>query len=356
MCVFSREVASVINTKIFVGKIASQNGAKQFTVYGNQVELGAGQSAMILPLPNPGGLQGQIEVIDMTPYSDFFEDIERLYPRMRGGFGFKGISPQTTTLQVQQCGGYEFSIANTLADLDRLDWEHFEADESVKTLLQKHYATDFGFLVCKCFKSGEYAPIGIIHPSVEGRLYVPTMHEHGTQGGVAEWSHKIYALNAAGLRMTYLRTSLDQIVGAQDSRVSIGPNNLKYNLLPEGLVDVPTHEALEARNDRPELGIITRFTIDGKHGNGDLYLVDGVMRENPPPCCTFELNQDCYVLQKSYRCNTCAPAAAFLDLDLCQFCADQHTAAGHQVDFFRHSMVSCDHYGTKSVQNISPLV
>ena len=347
MCVFSKPVDSVKNTKILVAKLGGANLGKQFTVYQNQVKLGATPSAMILPLPNRGGVADQIEMVDMSGYKQIFEDLNDLFPKLEAqssnSKGMRGISYSEPKLEIKTCGDYEYSVANTLADLDRLDWEHYEADESVRALLVKHYSVDFGFLVCKCTKDGQYSPVGVLHPALDKHVYVPTMHEHGIGGNAhSDWSHQIFALDVAAPKNTHLLSSLDQAVRCEYKSAAVTVFDLKTSLLPVGFLSNKTIDGRGRYVSR-----ISQFSVDGFQGNGDLYLASHVIPYDAvPDCCTFDVSNETYVHQKNFKCTTCAPDRN-LGLVLCAFCAPLHEAAGHVLSEAAFSTCFCDRVGNK---------
>jgi hypothetical protein len=89
--------------------------------------------------------------------------------------------------------------------LHQVDASVFKVSKSLGRVLAEHYATDFGFLICKLTTSGEQHPIAYTHPVAnDGRLFVPTRHEHGhthaagsgsaaDDDGHADWDHFIYS-------------------------------------------------------------------------------------------------------------------------------------------------------------------
>lgn len=356
MCLFSTSVARVNNTEIFVAKLAGSRIGKQLTVYKNRVTLGVDPTAMILPVPNPDGFVDQISVIDMTACASIFEDLASFFPVAKslsfGAFGAAANS-QSAKLEIKQSGDYEYSIADTLNDLDMLDWSHFKVDEAIKTILQKQYAVDFGFVVCRCKKSGDYAPIGIVHPSIKGKLHVPTMHEHGMSDPSAppEWDHTIYAVNTVSPQVDYLKTSLGQIVMTTRRRALFDAARLKLPKLSKGF-GIFTSNTIRIETDQYAQDSILQLVIHGQQGNGDLLLLDSHLPEGELECCSAELMDHHHVYQESFACLTCAPHAKTLDLDLCTYCAKKHHANGHRVEPYRKQILTCDGYGETSLQNV----
>ena len=86
MCIFSRAVAHVAATRIFVGE---QPGGRQALIYAMEVEVAA-PTAMILPLPTPVDA-GEVAVhfVSLAAYRDLFDDLARAFPAVA-----LGLAPQ----------------------------------------------------------------------------------------------------------------------------------------------------------------------------------------------------------------------------------------------------------------------
>lgn len=225
MCILSGTPERVSKTQILA--FHTDDGKHQVTVYANEVRLARsvtttfvpwGESggdnggdvatcAMVLPFPannsnnSNNSNNGGCEMIDTTGIEGenegLFKALDDLFPVVmtyggtRGGFG---ISDGASTLEVKTCGSYDYSVAPTLDDLSRLDASlHIE---DVHDLLRRMYGTGFSFLVCAIRKSAKYHPIAYKHVlRDDGRLFLPTLHEHGTalRGGPM-WDHSIYSV------------------------------------------------------------------------------------------------------------------------------------------------------------------
>jgi len=198
MCIFNRAVAEVKGTKILVGRIKD---GRQLTVYENQVAMDASttSNAMILPCPFNG--KEKIDLVDLSSQPGIFAACEAAFPRQRQPQPqSRGMSsPRSSKLEVHQVGSYSISIAESLADLRRIDESVFKVADNVDVILAKHYSEGFGFIICK-FNSGEKRhPVGYIHPLLneeEGTMFVPTLHEHGgdEEAKEADWDHSIFSL------------------------------------------------------------------------------------------------------------------------------------------------------------------
>jgi hypothetical protein len=249
MCLFTGVVNSVSNTRIFAAPVGSQ---LQLIVYQNEVSVSQ-NVAMVLPFPFYADQMEQkmeIQLINMTQYTDFFKDCDKELPKSSsprgtgiffgGGFG----SAASNNLEIKQVGSYDISVAYSLDQLGKLNWEHFDLSRSLLAILQKNYAESFGFLVCKIqaskfasarplFGSGgfgsfgpstssfgtpsgfqptrptssDFEPVAFVCPmkrKVEGndlQLFVPTRHEHGKGSQQADWDHQIWIFHATSSKV-----------------------------------------------------------------------------------------------------------------------------------------------------------
>lgn len=182
MCIFAGEVQKVANTRIF----ASARDRERFIAY--QMEVGLAEAnAMILPVPT----KGEVELVDMSPYSAFFQDLEDALfpkPRMRGMSLTKSSTPNS--LPVHRIGSYEVSIAPDVDSIDRINPEVFTLSPNTKRVLSQHYAEGYAFIVCHLVESGEIHPLGFKYIADDDKLFIPTRHEHGS--GRASWDHEVY--------------------------------------------------------------------------------------------------------------------------------------------------------------------
>lgn len=196
MCCFSGPVEKVADTKIFAR--GTDNG-RQYVVYEMKFESKA-EVAMILPLPvAPKSLEHDVRFIDLSEYSDFFQDMERGFPRPdfktrslpRAAAGGFGDSPPK--LAVVEVGEFEASFVPTVNDFNRLD-ERFRlsTDTWEKSLPQYR---DWGFAVFK-LKPGhrKVHPMAFNFPRRKrDQTFFPTVHIHdGEVHDVAEFDHVLY--------------------------------------------------------------------------------------------------------------------------------------------------------------------
>lgn len=225
MCIFSGPVKLVSGTKIFT----FANEGVQLVVYENTIPKQAlnvenDPVAMVLPVPNPSGKADDIRLFSMSEHSGFFDKLDDLFPRevkltLNLG-GTRGPTRSASLLPVQRVGNYNVSVAPTLNDVERLQFDQFHGIEpTVQELLRKHYASGFSFLVCQLHAVGvNNHPIAYSHPYVDvsasgdvgrdhqwkladspGLLFVPTRHHHGAEAEErsSSWDHAVYLADCA---------------------------------------------------------------------------------------------------------------------------------------------------------------
>jgi hypothetical protein len=186
MCMFSKPVNSVASTKLLV----IDNGPKQVTVYSNKVDLKDGKpTAMILPVPcNDASAElCGIRVYDLTACIGLMSTLDSMFmdrsPSLQSARGSRSRSALGPPIEVLRSGSYRYSVVPALADFARLQHEVFGVDPSsdLGTLLSKHYATGFAFMVCIIDATAAFAPIAYEHDKhTSGRVFVPTRHFHGS--------------------------------------------------------------------------------------------------------------------------------------------------------------------------------
>lgn len=216
MCIFNTVTEEVSGTRILVAPLPDN---RQLVVYENQV-TSTTDNAMILPVPcDPDGV---ITMVDMSGYTDIFEDCEKYfeppspsYDSNNWGSGKDEYDLASfAAIEVLQVGAYKVSIVPSIDDLDRLDDEVFKLTPKTKSVLSAHYARGFQFVVCM-FSAADsiqhHHPIAYTHPRLPTpfgiTLFVPTVHEHGSthddtkkppSGLVdAHFDHTIYSVNTA---------------------------------------------------------------------------------------------------------------------------------------------------------------
>jgi len=281
MCIFNEEVDEVKNTKILVGRILD---GRQITVYANEVAMepedlwsedslgqGSKPNAMILPVPFNG--TGKIDLLDLTSQSELFAGCEAAYPSVQRYEEYddydclEECNSHGATLEVHQVGSYSISIAESLADLRRLDTTVFKVAANVDVILGKHYSQGFGFIICKFNQGGKKHPIGYIHPLLdekEGTMFVPTLHEHGgeEEAKSADWDHQIYSLcctDASGPTPKESYRTLEATLGKKDVIIPGVPFSKPYSSLRMHVQGLP------------EQFVLRRLTRKGNLPNEDIF-------------------------------------------------------------------------------------
>ncbi|KAJ3177225.1 hypothetical protein HDU85_005936 [Gaertneriomyces sp. JEL0708] len=199
----------VSNTNIFVcTKPRKDPGAvpEQLTIYANTVRFKSEPVAMILPMPATS--EHGCHMVDVksirvfAPLEDHFKPPVAKGRKSKGKAKGSAQSPRKK-LVVRRCGAYRYSVVPTLEDFHRLEDHVFKIQDSIFALLQQHYCTDFSFLVCIIDNSGAKQPVAYVHPLADGKLFIPTRHEHGEAAQPplkrrkkekADWDHTIYIL------------------------------------------------------------------------------------------------------------------------------------------------------------------
>lgn len=183
MCMISKEVETVNNTKIFCGINSSKT--KQITIYANTVNNVSDNNAMVLPTPFPDS----VEFHNLSNYKNFFEDCEDCFylPELKS----RSITLSTNSslmqdglnsniLKVFNVGSYKVSLAKKLSDLKRVDSKVFDLSSGLEEILKCNYFNShFGFIICKLVKGNEsYHPLAYSHKIFNSKVFIPTKHYH----------------------------------------------------------------------------------------------------------------------------------------------------------------------------------
>lgn len=209
MCCFSGTVEHVGDTKIFV---RTHHDGTEFLVY-QMTYTTEDDVAMILPLPtvkNPK--DDAVSFIDLSNYPEFFVDLEKGFPKLKGrgavggiGSGSFGGGEFKPELKVVDVGKFEASFVPTVKDFSRLD-ERFRLPDTLWTQTLPRYK-DWGFAVFKLKKDSQHVhPMAFSFPRREpAKAFFPTMHIHdGTAPEMAEFDHVLYGQFFGGNRFNYM--------------------------------------------------------------------------------------------------------------------------------------------------------
>lgn len=182
MCLISREVETVNNTKIFCGLNA--NKTKQLTVYANTVNNISDNNAMVLPVPFPHS----VNFHDLSNYKKFFEDCEDCFELPVTKSLSRGVTYSMNSvdsfgmksLKVIDVGSYKVSLAKSLNDLNRVNRNVFDLSEGLANILKRDYSNQhFGFIICKLARGNEsYHPFAYSHDIFNQKVFIPTKHYH----------------------------------------------------------------------------------------------------------------------------------------------------------------------------------
>jgi hypothetical protein len=191
-------------------------------------------------------------MINLEDYPDIFDDINKPFNRYR--FEWACMSSNQIVqekLVVQQVGSYKVSIAQSLDDLDRLQFETFNLSSHIKKLLQKEYPANFGYVVAIIDADKSFHPIAYTHDLWNNELFVPTLHHH---------EHKEDILRARAASMAKLGIPLtEEYMAALATPVSVNEIDWSHSIfvynnqeLPDILSNNPHGVFSESVSDLPK--------------------------------------------------------------------------------------------------------
>ena len=195
MCIITDEIKEVTNTEILVGLCKNQK--EQLTVYSNKTVNLTPENFMILPVPTD--ISDQIKFIDLTGI-DVFSKLEQLFDPRENLSSMNSITNRD--VEYYNVGSYDVFVCKNLSAIVR----NFKIGNEVIELLDKYYAYQFAFLLCKLKNGKEYKyhPLAYVHNIRDQTLFIPTKHLHiHYQGDKYEknyehWDHHIYVYNYLG--------------------------------------------------------------------------------------------------------------------------------------------------------------
>ena len=288
MCIFSQQVESVSNTKIFVGLSPRKN--RQLTVYSNAVSNVSAGNAMIIPVPYPH----TVSFHDFSTIKDFFNKVDKSFYRQNLSRA-KGISTNSVlmshdSLEVMRVGDYNVSLAKSLGELNNINttvFSELNLSSEVKSLLEKRYGSQspfpWGFIIFGISADREnksYSPFAFSHCTVQesnkAKVYIPTYHYHkhkpaptgatdfvedlvfntvenylfGPSEMADDWSHSIYLFNCGQSNVDILNRN----------QAKYGCNMQLY--FDRKLIDF----------DLSVCDNFEKFKVEGKHENMDIYI------------------------------------------------------------------------------------
>jgi hypothetical protein len=237
MCIFSRTVDSVNDTRIFGRGVGEAQILVYDMAYAAETEL-----SMVLPLPvPPGSAEHAVRFIDLSDYPHFFDDMDRGFEtesEEEEPLELMDLGSKANTLKVHDVGDFEASFVPRISDFARLD-ERFRVPDEVWARLSMY--RDYGFTAFKLKatrsiqKRDRWAELFGMngHTSSESipqrphpmafqfprrnstLLFFPTVHVHaGVVERFAQFDHKLYCQTDA--------TSATRPTGWQKSHVPSG--------------------------------------------------------------------------------------------------------------------------------------
>lgn len=175
----SNEIETVSKTNILVAP--NDDNTRQLVVYSNYVNNLSETNAMVLPVPLPQ----TIDFIDLSQYSDLFEDCSKcFYNPARTMYRSLNTNSYNTRddkpLKVFNVGSYKVSLAMNLKQLSNVDPKIFTLSSGLqKTLEMYYYQPYWGFIICKLNSGSElYHPFAYSHQIIDSKIYIPTRHYH----------------------------------------------------------------------------------------------------------------------------------------------------------------------------------
>lgn len=191
MCMFSKPVKLVNNTKIFARRGESNS---QFLAYAMDYEAQT-ELAMILPLPTPvNSSEDSVRFIDLSLCPKFFEELQSCFPTLNewiASLRFQSSSIEPQPIKIHEVGSFVASFVPTISDFERLD-PRFRLDKTIWQSLPIYI--DYGFAVFK-LKAGAKTihPIAFEFPTRDQSLFLPTVHVHNEAvPAYAKFDHSFY--------------------------------------------------------------------------------------------------------------------------------------------------------------------
>lgn len=182
----------VANTKIF-GRLEAP---WQYLAYSMKLSVRQ-PAAMILPLPVlPGFGDAALEFIDLSGYSEFFDDVDRAFPAMlslqpeSGGVSRAQGLPR---LEVHRVGAFEASYVPSLKDFSRLD-PRFRLPDKVWEALPMYREDGFAVFQLRRGQGQNIHPMAFRFRTKNlEQIFFPTVHVHDGEVHSREmFDHALY--------------------------------------------------------------------------------------------------------------------------------------------------------------------
>lgn len=242
MCMFTEEVDSVDQTRIYIGKMDSDKviSNKRLLVYEMQVKA-KNEVAMVLPVPAQMG--SEIEFINMEDDKSFFRDLyymfaERTYSKSLSR------SLDCDCLEVFHVGNYIASVVKSSKDFDKLDPRFRLPSGVLESLPYKHF-----YYVVFQLQSGshKYHPMAFTYYCMNDKYFIPTLHLHDGKSidPYDDYDHILY-------------------VGSD-----FNVNDWKYSLIDSNSLSKTLSKYLK------DISVLSMCSISGSHVNGDVIIDNG---------------------------------------------------------------------------------
>ncbi len=204
MCILSSP-AHVSKTNILC--LVDAESGRQYMAYANRVQTTEPGTRMVLAVPNPD----TVEFHDLTNHTKLFETLSRDFVDMARSKGTM-ITSCNNSVRTFSVGSYVGQLYNSLDSLVT----HESIKPDLQTFLQSRYTADFGFLAFQLRDgTATYHPFAYSHMPLSTpsffklfgstiKLFVPTLHFHGSQAAATEeFDHAIYLYGVpAAIRQT----------------------------------------------------------------------------------------------------------------------------------------------------------
>lgn len=197
MCIFSKPVRSVNDTKIFARKTKEDSQYLVYQMNYSSVEA----NAMILPIPTADHVteKSGFQFIDLSGYSQIFDDLADGFPYVRPMVQIccssGPLNDSKSMLEVHEVGSYIASFVPDLSSFDRLD-PQFVLPESTWAKVPQY--SEFSFVVFQLSEGhAQPHPMAFQFDSKFADIYFPTLHIHDGEVHTREkFDHQLYLQHA----------------------------------------------------------------------------------------------------------------------------------------------------------------
>lgn len=213
MCIIADAVGNISKNKIASFHVAYKLNNKtimpaQLVIYSTNVQSLTTNNAFILPIYNPGNDPQKIVALDLSYFSNFLDEVEKIYQRWfpEQSYSSTNISMlenDCEKIEVHTVGNYRFSIMPSKADFAKLDKSILNINSEAKKVIDVH-SNDYSFIIYQFYQQGnlKIVPFGYLcQPLSEDRMIIPTVQCHSDSTGLnetkidmAKFDHVIYTM------------------------------------------------------------------------------------------------------------------------------------------------------------------